>query len=47
LNLSEHVEKIVESGVSKKEAIKLVAKERGLSKRDVYQAVMVDQDADE
>ena len=44
LSLSEHVEKIVETGVAKKEAIKLVAKERGLQKRDVYNAVVQEQE---
>jgi 16S rRNA (cytidine1402-2'-O)-methyltransferase len=44
LTLSEHVEKIVETGVAKKEAIKLVAKERGLQKRDVYNAVVQEQE---
>ncbi|MBL0389054.1 16S rRNA (cytidine(1402)-2'-O)-methyltransferase [Tumebacillus sp. ITR2] len=42
LNLSEHVEKLVESGLSKKDAVKQVAKERGLQKREVYNEVMVD-----
>ncbi|MGZ4122821.1 MAG: 16S rRNA (cytidine(1402)-2'-O)-methyltransferase [Tumebacillaceae bacterium] len=41
LSLSEHVEKIVETGVSKKEAVKIVAKDRGLQKREVYNSVMV------
>ncbi|WP_323372977.1 16S rRNA (cytidine(1402)-2'-O)-methyltransferase [Tumebacillus lacus] len=40
LTLSEHVDKIVETGVSKKDAIKVVAKDRGLQKRDVYNEVM-------
>jgi 16S rRNA (cytidine1402-2'-O)-methyltransferase len=40
LSLSEHVEKVMETGVSKKEAIKQVAKERGLQKREVYNAVI-------
>lgn len=42
LSLSEHVDKIVETGVSKKDAVKQVAKERGLQKREVYNEVMVD-----
>ena len=42
LNLSEHVERLVESGLSKKDAIKQTAKERGLPKRDVYNAVVQD-----
>lgn len=40
LSLSEHVEKVIETGVQKKEAIKQVAKERGLQKREVYNAVI-------
>jgi len=40
LSLSEHVERVVETGVSSKEAVKLVAKERGLQKREVYNEVM-------
>lgn len=46
LSLSEHVEKVVETGVTKKEAIKIVAKERGLQKREVYNAVMIDTEED-
>jgi 16S rRNA (cytidine1402-2'-O)-methyltransferase len=44
LTLSEHVEKIVETGVSKKDAIKIVAKDRGMQKREVYNSVMVGDD---
>jgi 16S rRNA (cytidine1402-2'-O)-methyltransferase len=40
LSLSEHVEKLVEKGIDKKEAIKQVAKERGIAKREVYQATI-------
>ena len=40
LDLSEHVERLVESGLAKKDAIKQTAKERGLQKRDVYNAVV-------
>ncbi|UOF91794.1 16S rRNA (cytidine(1402)-2'-O)-methyltransferase [Fodinisporobacter ferrooxydans] len=39
LNLSDHVELLIRNGRDQKEAIKEVAKLRGLSKRDVYQAV--------
>ncbi|TCP52680.1 16S rRNA (cytidine1402-2'-O)-methyltransferase [Tumebacillus sp. BK434] len=42
LNLSEHVERVVGTGVTKKEAVKIVAKERGLPKREVYNTVMQD-----
>jgi 16S rRNA (cytidine1402-2'-O)-methyltransferase len=34
--LAEAVEKLVESGVSRMEALKTVARRRGLSKREVY-----------
>jgi 16S rRNA (cytidine1402-2'-O)-methyltransferase len=40
LTLSEHVEKLVEKGIDKKDAIKQVAKQRGLPKREVYQATL-------
>ena len=36
LNIREHILSVMESGVTKKEAIKYVAKERGLSKNEVY-----------
>ena len=40
LSIEEHLIKIIESGVEKKEAIKLVAKERGLAKKEVYKYSM-------
>lgn len=36
LSIEEHLEKVISKGINKKEAIKLVAKERGLAKKDVY-----------
>lgn len=36
LTVQEHLIKLIESGIDKKEAIKLVAKERGLPKKEVY-----------
>ena len=36
LSIEEHLEKVISEGINKKEAIKLVAKERGLAKKDVY-----------
>ena len=36
LTIEEHLEKVISEGINKKEAIKLVAKERGLPKKDVY-----------
>lgn len=45
LTLSAHVQHCIdEKGVSSKEAIKMVSKERELPKRDVYQAFHVQQD---
>lgn len=40
LSIEEHVNKYVDSGMDKKEALKVVAKERGISKRDVYNALL-------
>ncbi|MGM0471055.1 MAG: 16S rRNA (cytidine(1402)-2'-O)-methyltransferase [Bacillota bacterium] len=43
LSILEHVKLLMDKGVSKKRAIKLVAKERNLPKRDVYkEAIAVD-----
>ncbi len=39
MSLEEHVAYYVEQGSDEKEAMKLVAKDRGISKRDVYDAV--------
>ena len=36
LSIEEHLIKVIESGINKKEAIKIVAKERGLAKKEVY-----------
>jgi len=40
MSLSEHMELYTGRGIDRKEAMKLVAKDRGLSKRDVYQALI-------
>ncbi|MBR4795466.1 MAG: 16S rRNA (cytidine(1402)-2'-O)-methyltransferase [Lachnospiraceae bacterium] len=40
LSIEDHVNKYVDSGMDKKEAMKVVAKERGISKRDVYNALL-------
>ncbi|HSQ33713.1 MAG TPA: 16S rRNA (cytidine(1402)-2'-O)-methyltransferase, partial [Peptostreptococcaceae bacterium] len=40
LNEREYVIKLIEEGMNKKEAIKIVCKERNLSKNDVYQQVL-------
>lgn len=42
LSIKEHVDHHIRQGASSKEAIKLVAKERGLKKRDVYQTYHID-----
>ena len=36
LSIKDHILNVMESGISKKEAIKYVAKERGISKNEVY-----------
>lgn len=36
LSIEEHLIRTIESGIDKKKAIKIVAKERGLSKKEVY-----------
>lgn len=40
LTIEEHVARYEATGVDRKEAMKLVAKERGISKRDVYQELL-------
>lgn len=40
LTLQEHMQLYEEKGVSHKEAMKLVAKDRGVSKREIYQALL-------
>ena len=39
VSLEEHMEIYLSQGLNKKEAMKNVAKDRGISKRDVYQAL--------
>lgn len=36
MTIEQHILKLIDTGISKKEAIKIVAKERGLSKSEVY-----------
>lgn len=36
LNILEHLQKVIEEGASKKDAVKIVAKARGLAKQEVY-----------
>jgi 16S rRNA (cytidine1402-2'-O)-methyltransferase len=40
MSLEEHMEYYESQGIARKEAMKLVAKDRGVSKRDVYQALL-------
>lgn len=40
MSLEEHMEVYESQGIDHKEAMKLVAKDRGISKRDVYQALL-------
>ncbi len=40
MEVSEHMEYYMKQGIDKKEAMKLVAKDRGISKRDVYQQLL-------
>ena len=40
LSIAEHMQHYLNAGVDKKEAMKKVAKDRGVSKRDIYQALL-------
>lgn len=40
MSLEEHMQMYLDKGIDKKEAMKLVAKDRGISKRDVYNALI-------
>lgn len=40
LSVEEHMEHYLSQGIEKKEAMKLVAKDRGVSKRDIYQELL-------
>lgn len=40
MSMEEHMDLYMEQGVEKKEAMKMVAKDRGIGKREVYQALM-------
>lgn len=42
MSIEEHMEQYFSRGTDRKEAMKLVAKDRGISKRDVYQYLMRD-----
>ncbi len=40
MSIEEHTEYYINQGIDKKDAMKLVAKDRGISKRDVYQQLL-------
>ena len=40
MSIEEHMEYYLNQGISKKDAMKLVAKDRGVSKRDIYQQLL-------
>lgn len=40
ISIEEHMKKYTDQGIDRKEAMKLVAKDRGVSKRDIYQALL-------
>lgn len=40
MTIADHMELYLKQGIDRKEAMKLVAKDRGITKRDVYQCVM-------
>jgi 16S rRNA (cytidine1402-2'-O)-methyltransferase len=40
MSIEEHVEYYISQGMDKKEAMKAAAADRGISKRDVYQALL-------
>ena len=40
VSLAEHMERYTATGMDRKEAMKAVAKDRGLSKRDVYRMLL-------
>ena len=40
MSIEEHMERYESQGIDHKEAMRMVAKDRGISKRDVYQALL-------
>ena len=40
MSIQEHMEYYMDQGIQKKEAMKMVAKDRGVGKRDIYQALL-------
>ena len=44
ITVLEHIEKYLSQGMDKKQAMKQVAKDRGISRRDVYQALLAEEE---
>ena len=44
MTLTAHLQRYLDKGIDRKEAMKLVAKDRNCSKRDVYQGLLAEQD---
>ena len=40
ISLKEHMQKYISQGITEKDAMKQVAKDRGVSKRDIYKALL-------
>lgn len=40
MSMEEHMELYVNQGIDRKEAMRMVAKDRGISKREVYQYLL-------
>ena len=40
MSIQEHMDYYMNQGIQKKEAMKMVAKDRGVGKRDIYQALL-------
>ena len=40
MSIQEHMDYYMDQGIQKKEAMKMVAKDRGVGKRDIYQALL-------
>lgn len=45
ISIAEHVERYISSGMPKKDAMKAAANDRGLSKRDIYQSLLLQEKA--
>lgn len=43
MSISEHMEVYLSQGIAKKDAMKMVAKDRGLAKREIYKALLEDE----